>query len=295
MGLIVGSLFTPSVARAAFPGGNGLIAYVRAGSIWIANANGTGQHQISTAGGWSGPAWSPNGQRIAAARNGDIFTFSPTFSSVTQVTTNTHVEQDPAWSPDGQRLAFASDRTGHFHIYTIHATVPFGSPPQITTIDYYYSDTNSPVQDTNPAWSLNGSTIMFARRIGGITEPPDTFVSRRAANGSGSDIDTTSADARSPDFAPNGTKIAYTLCPNCDVDVAPAYIDRANLNGSSPVHIVTDNTDGVSFVDVAWAPSGTKLLFSYLGANGVRIVNSNGTNNQVLIANGKQANWQRLT
>ena len=54
-------------AQAASPGANGQIAFVKSGDIWVMGADGGGQHAIvDTAGGTaSGPAFSPEGDRIA--------------------------------------------------------------------------------------------------------------------------------------------------------------------------------------------------------------------------------------
>src|SRR6266540_7115716 len=79
--------WTPTAARAAFPGHNGLIAWTRPffltdSEIYVRNPDGTDQHAL---------------------------------------TDNASNDADPAWSPDGSQLAFESVTGNAFNLYVIDA------------------------------------------------------------------------------------------------------------------------------------------------------------------------------
>src|SRR5262249_33468060 len=61
------------------------------------------------------------------------------------------LQTDPTFSPDGRSIAYASDRSGNFDIWV--QPVDGGSPPiQLT---------HSPAPETQPAWSNDGTRIVF--------------------------------------------------------------------------------------------------------------------------------------
>ena len=64
-------------------------------------------------------AWSPDGLRIAWARNGEIFVMDSNGANQHNVTNNPDWDDDPAWSPDGAKIAFATFRDGDNEIYVI--------------------------------------------------------------------------------------------------------------------------------------------------------------------------------
>ncbi|MDQ2653066.1 MAG: DPP IV N-terminal domain-containing protein, partial [Chloroflexota bacterium] len=75
--------------EAAFPGGNGLIAYVTNGNV--------------------------------SPFESDIYTISPNGKKITRLTENAGANVDPAWSADGARIAFESDRDGSADVYVMNA------------------------------------------------------------------------------------------------------------------------------------------------------------------------------
>ena len=104
-----------------------------------------------------GPAWSPDGIRIAfvSAERGfpQIHTMKPDGSDRVQLTSQGS-NYDPVWSPDGRRIAFISDREGERHVFAMNAD---GSGE--------LSVTGSGEWD-GPTWSPDGRRIAYASKRG---------------------------------------------------------------------------------------------------------------------------------
>jgi Tol biopolymer transport system component len=72
------------------------------------NADGSGQTRLTSGLEYdSDPAWSPDGERIAFSRDGDIYLMNPDGTSIRQLTRGSARDGAPAWSRDGRWLAFA--------------------------------------------------------------------------------------------------------------------------------------------------------------------------------------------
>jgi len=139
------------------------------GSIWTANADGSGATLLSAGGtecpvGLFHPAWSPDGTKLAVVcyPGGDVTTSVAVLDlatrSLTRLATFTipeNLDSAPTWSPDGTSIAFAIfhwDPTGQFYDWSLIATVPAagGNVQRLTGFDTFMS---------NPAWSPDGSEI----------------------------------------------------------------------------------------------------------------------------------------
>jgi Tol biopolymer transport system component len=73
---------------------------------------------------WSGPAWSPAGDAIAAARwsaggHLDVVLVDPATGTVTPLTEDRAKDVEPAWTPDGRHVVFRSDRDGASNLYAV--------------------------------------------------------------------------------------------------------------------------------------------------------------------------------
>lgn len=88
--------------------------------LWVMNADGSGQRQITHLGGASfGPSWTPDGRRIVFSSNYhtdpkvgnfDVFLVNPDGTGIEQITTNATFDGFPMFSPDGKKLVWASNR-----------------------------------------------------------------------------------------------------------------------------------------------------------------------------------------
>ena len=102
-----------------------------------------------------GPAWSPDGKKIAyyafanthPSRNPAIWVMDADGSNPKRLAEH---GMDPSWSPDGRQIAFASRHDGVFQIYAMNAD---GSNIRQLT------KTN--VENSNPAWAPDGKSIAY--------------------------------------------------------------------------------------------------------------------------------------
>ena len=68
------------------------------------------------------PSISPDGQTIAFAYQGDIYTIPATGGRAYPITLHEGYDYRPVWSHDGKSIAFASDRYGNFDVFVMPAT-----------------------------------------------------------------------------------------------------------------------------------------------------------------------------
>jgi Ca2+-binding RTX toxin-like protein len=128
-----------------------LLAYERGGAIWVADADGTNAHQVSTPDEFArDPAWSPDG-RLTFFAGGDVVVVDPNGTHRTLVDPQgdlgrpVHWSGRPAWTADGRLVLLLSEPgvTGRTPYLAdgdgtnLHAlTYPDGNAPDLASLSF---------------------------------------------------------------------------------------------------------------------------------------------------------------
>ncbi|WP_317933225.1 amidohydrolase family protein [Halioxenophilus sp. WMMB6] len=67
--------------------------------------------------GYSYPALSPEGDRLAFGARGDLWLWQISSQTLTQLTDDAAADQSPSWSADGKTLAYVSDKNGRYQVW----------------------------------------------------------------------------------------------------------------------------------------------------------------------------------
>jgi hemolysin type calcium-binding protein/WD40 repeat protein len=165
------------------------IAFVGANGVSVANADGTAPQAIGAGITSTQPTFSPDGQRVAYTKGGDIYSILANTGGFEQhLTTGAADDVDPAYSPDGSKIAFASNSAGTYDIWTLN----------LSTAALVHV-TSAAGDERSPTWSPSGATIVYASSSGHLVAVP-------SGGGAPTDLGVSGTD---PSFAPDGTKIAF--------------------------------------------------------------------------------------
>jgi Tol biopolymer transport system component len=206
-------------------------------SLHLMSADGSGVRALTAGPADSEPAWSPDGDRIAFNRGGDIYVLDADGSNLVNLTPHSPGASDPAWSPDGSRIAFAGRRVSGgcrgelWACFDIRVMDADGGNPQTLNITGFH--------DTQPAWSPDGSIILFTREEEdphGWWTTPNVYVMN--ADGTGVIPLTGGAGGSEPAWSPDGRRIAFSgiVVMNADGSDPVSLTDQW---GSSPAWLPT--------------------------------------------------------
>ena len=272
-------LFPGAPAHATYPGQNGKISIrtgsVKWGGIGLINPDGTGQQNLASG---AGGSFSSDGNKILFGRAGgrdlgqdpEIWIMNADGSDQTPLTLHrgrwgTTFTSYPQFSPDGSKIVFQyTDRTGYPQIRIMNAD---GTGESILTENGGF-----------PRFSPDGNTIIYSELPGPPPFDGSTLVSM-GVDGSGKHQIPAAGFGitHSPDFSPDGTKIAY-IAQVSEREWRPFL---ANANGSGAREIGVGTT---------FSPDGTQL------AGAGSLVNLDGSNlHQIVSYPSGLGDWQPVT
>jgi Dipeptidyl peptidase IV (DPP IV) N-terminal region len=302
----LGAAALAGTAQAAYPGSDGLIAFVRGGNIYTIDPQAATPAstivKLTHDGHDSGPRWSPKGTRLAYLDRGNLWIMDANGSHKTQITSQAPAYTDarPTWSPNGRYLAFVKTKKGASDGYlTRYDTVTHKFATFTTSVNGHQARVTALPAAVAWARALNaanqpGYFIIFE----GATQPacPSGEYCLNALgfsaqsdhrNGFPSSEDATASPVRllDPDWSPNS--------PSFDVN---ALTTQESCSASHCTHTGIDLTIGASPTlpggyEAVYSPSGAYIAYvkTMRGKPEIYIYAPTAI---VLLTHGSQPDWQ---
>lgn len=268
------------------PAKTGLIAFDAGGDVWVANADGSNRHAITSGPAIdSSPVWSLDGEHIAyfskATPDATVQSIVVVDSQGRQpwiVATPAHVGtySSISWAPDGRRLVYVD------HVQP--TSVPGADLGDLAVADIAARTTMTITHGllaSDPAWSPDGKRIAFK-----VSDPRAESAQLYLVNADGSyphrptALDGDSASFSNPQWAPGGRLLlVWTGTIQHDVYVVDADSGR--------VRDLTNTADAEEFW-ATWSNDGTRIAYETFR-------NPAGPLDDVFVMNADGSNRRKLT
>jgi Tol biopolymer transport system component len=267
---------------------NGKIAYVKDGDIWVMDADGTNETNLTNTPDINerDPAWSPDGTKIAFTGPGefnkdnsggleDIYVMDadPSTNDVTNLTNTPNLlEYQPSWAPSGDQLAFVREISEQPDIFVMDANGE--NATNLTQTDAK--------NEHAPDWSPDGTKIAFAgvRKATATPTACPTATATATATAcpeqptAGWEILTMDPDGQNeailtgdgfdgtdeaPDWSPDSTKVVFMKQSQVGGCCDRWEIWAVNRDGSGDTNLTNHPSDDTS---PSWSPDGSEITFS---------------------------------
>ncbi len=238
----------------------GLIAFDRAGSIWVISPKSGKERRIGPG---SQPSWSPDGRKLLyvteprGSMSTDIFVMRANGSGRKQLTRTPSVnETQPAWALDGRWIAY----TGKKGVYAMRSN---GDKTRLVA-----------AKGLQPNWTRGTNGIVYTRR----TSLWNGFVLRTSLNGKNTRWLLRPHVDAGPSWSPDGSRLAFTR------DGVVFLVDQGEA---------IPRSIGLEGIDPAWSPDGENLVV----ASGLNLViaKADGTEQVTLDLGFDPAGFTRLS
>src|SRR5919204_3176441 len=275
--LVAALLALTGTAGATYPGANGRLAFgMNVGGnvdVYSVLPNGQDLRRLTDSPDFEAcAAYSADGRFIAYCRAPSVFSPKADIWVMKQNGKDQHLVISseragrtgfPDFSPDGTKLAFICGPPGD------------ATGPDICTSNVDGTDltqiTASPGLDLFPAWSPDGSRIVFESNRTGVMQV--WVMNADGSNQTQLTFDSVPKD-QTPDWSPDGSKIAYTA----DTNPPGGQIMVMNADGSGQ-HAITQGPHDFGPV---WSPDGTKLALLDLATRDVEVINADGSGRYIV-------------
>lgn len=197
--------------------------------------------------------------------------------------TTTSAMHNPVLSPDGNTIVYEQrDNSGYLEIWVVDNT-PGSTPVQLYAVANQYC--------WQPSWHPNSDTIVFIEGTGGA-QSTGGIVKKINMSGGGATTLKASSGGLSP-FRPHfnfdGSRIAYVW--NKDNFTAGSQIRVMDDDGSNDASVDSITGRQTNDPQISWANAQNTLAYDNgaAGANGIYLINDDGTGKTQLNANGAAA------